>query len=64
MVRGPCTVRKRHLKIAIEAMKAAGVGVQRIEICQDGKIVIVTEKPEADTTNANPWDKALDDAAH
>jgi hypothetical protein len=45
MPRGPCTFRKRDVKAALKAAQEAGVDVARIEIDRDGKIVVVTGKP-------------------
>ena len=64
MTRAPSTFRKRDVKAAVEATKAAGVNVRRVEIDRNGKITIVAGKPDADTTDENPWDGVLTDATH
>lgn len=45
MARGPSTFRQRDLTAAIRAVKAAGVGVARVEVDRDGRIVIVPGAP-------------------
>jgi hypothetical protein len=45
MSRVPSTFRKRDLTAAIEAARAAGIQVARVEVDKDGKITIITEKP-------------------
>lgn len=58
MSRGPATFRQRDLTAAVKAVLAAGCEVARIEIDKDGKIVVVTGKPEAPVTDVdiNEWD--------
>jgi len=46
MVRGP-TFRQQDLVRALKAARAAGVSIVRFEI-ENGKIVVVTGKPEAE----------------
>ena len=42
MARGTCTFRQRDVTKAVKAMVAAGVGVARVEIDRDGKIVLIS----------------------
>jgi hypothetical protein len=58
MSRAPPTFRKRNVRVAIEAAKAAGVPVGRVEIDKDGKITIIAGKPDCDELG-NPWDADL-----
>lgn len=45
MSRGRCTFRQRDLTAAVKAVEAAGVGVARVEVDKDGKIIIIPGKP-------------------
>ena len=58
MARGPLTFRQRDLTAAVKAMRAAGCEVARVEVGRDGKIIVVTGKPEALTGSSqiNEWD--------
>lgn len=58
MSRGPHTFKKRDLTRALEAVKAAGVPVARVEVNRDGRIVIVAGE-QASASGA--WDKAIAD---
>jgi hypothetical protein len=59
MPKGACAFKQRDVTRALRATVAAGVDVQRVEIDRDGKIVLVTGKPEAkndDVASAsNDW---------
>ena len=58
MSRGPATFKQRDLTAAVKAMRAAGCEVARVEIGKDGKIIVVTAKPElAGMSGANEWDE-------
>jgi hypothetical protein len=46
MARGRGTFKQQDVTRALRATVAAGIDVQRIEIDKDGKIVVVTGKPE------------------
>ncbi len=60
MPRGPCRFRQRDLTTAVKAVVAAGCGVARVEVDKDGKIVVVTGRPEEPVNNVgndtNEWD--------
>ena len=63
MSRGQQTFKQRDVTKAIKATVNAGIAVGRIEIDKNGKIVIVTARPE-DAANEekpgkNEWDGAL-----
>lgn len=45
MARGPCTFKQQDVTRALKATVAAGIGVLRIEIDKDGKIVVITGPP-------------------
>jgi hypothetical protein len=60
MGRQPCTFRQRDVSAAIKAVRAAGFEIARVEITTDGRIIVVTGKPENET-EINPWDKAAED---
>jgi hypothetical protein len=58
MSRGPATFKQRDLTAAVKALLAAGCEVARVEVGKDGKIVVVTGKPEAPVVSGdiNEWD--------
>lgn len=59
MARGPCTFKQQDVTRALRATVAAGIAVQRIEIDRDGKIIVVTGKPQepgAEREGGNEWD--------
>jgi hypothetical protein len=59
MPRRCCTFRETDVKRAVRAVRAAGLGVARVEIEKDGRIILVTGKPpEAQDANGerNEWD--------
>jgi hypothetical protein len=45
MSRSTSLFRQRDVTRAIRAVSAAGVGIVRVEIGPDGKIVVVTQQP-------------------
>jgi hypothetical protein len=47
MPRARCTFRQRDLRLAVETARAAGLEIGRVEIGRDGKIIVVTGKPQA-----------------
>lgn len=57
MSRGPQKFRQADIAKALKAAKAAGVGVRRIEINPDGKIIVVAGKmePGTDPIDVNEW---------
>jgi hypothetical protein len=59
MARGSCTFRQRDVTKAIKAVAAAGVGVARVEIDRNGKIVVIIGKPAetAEDAQRNEWDE-------
>jgi hypothetical protein len=58
MSRGPSAFRQRDVTRAVKAVAAAGIVVARIEIAQDGRIVVVAGKATEhfDGAGANEWD--------
>ena len=61
---GPCTFRKRDLKVAIEAALEAGGA--RVEVDKDGKITVDVGRPTAATPGnaanvASEWDEKYGD---
>ena len=60
MSRAPSTFRQGDITRAVKAIRCAGVEIARVEIANDGKIVIITA-PEAariGTGEGNSWDRA------
>jgi len=58
MSRRPCTFKQRDVTKAVKAIVAAGVQVERVEIDQAGKIVIVTAIL-SESIGKNEWDAEL-----
>jgi len=60
MARRGSAFKKGDVRKAVEAVKAAGETVTRVEIGQDGKVIVIVGKP-ADGTggNKNEWDEVL-----
>ena len=63
MSRGQQTFKQSDVTKALKATVKAGIAVERVEIDKDGKIVVVTVRPE-DTANGekpgkNEWDVVL-----
>ena len=63
MSRGQQTFKQSDVTKALKATVKAGIAVERVEIDKDGKIVIVTARPE-DAANGekpgkNEWDGVL-----
>jgi hypothetical protein len=58
MSRSPTTFRQRDVAAAIRAAKQAGIEVARIEIDQNGRIVLVAKGGDGDPAPAlsNEWD--------
>jgi hypothetical protein len=59
MGRGPCTFKKQDVTRAVEALIAAGIEVQKVEIDRDGKITATIAMPQEAKVNStgNPWDE-------
>jgi hypothetical protein len=58
MSRRPCTFKQRDVTKAVKAIVAAGVHVERVEIDQAGKIVVVTAA-SPQSIGKNEWDADL-----
>jgi hypothetical protein len=58
MARGPCTFKQSDVTKVVKAVVAAGVGVVRVEVNKDGRIVVFTDKlpPEA-VSEDTEWDR-------
>jgi hypothetical protein len=60
MPRGQCTFRQSDVTKAVKAVVAAGVGVARVEVDRNGKIVVIAASPADDTeggADRNEWDR-------
>jgi hypothetical protein len=65
MGHGRCTFKQADVVRAVKACTKAGLEVARVEVDKDGRIIIVTGKPESNNNmNANPWDEVLDHGRH
>jgi hypothetical protein len=60
MARGPNTFKQADVTRAVKAVAAAGIEISRVEIDREGKIVVVTGKPQASTSDRNEWDELYD----
>lgn len=58
----PARFKQSDLKRAAAGVRAAGLPVARVEVDQDGKIVVVVGE-EGPVKPANPLDRIFDDAA-
>lgn len=58
MARRPCTFKQQDLKRALQAVKSAGIRMQRVEIDESGKfnIIFATEGPQ---TSEDDLDREL-----
>ncbi len=63
MSRGQQTFKQSDVTRALKATVKAGIAVERIEIDKDGKIVVVTVRPE-DAANGEKPGKNEWDAVH
>ena len=61
MSRAPSTFKQRDVTAALKAAAAAGVKLKRIEIAQDGKIVLITGDGECAITPDTDLDRELAD---
>jgi hypothetical protein len=61
MARAPSTFKQRDVTRALNATRAAGLGITRLEIEKDGRIVIVTATQSDargdDGEGENEWDR-------
>jgi hypothetical protein len=61
-MRQPSTFRQSDVTRAVKAVRAAGIGIERVEI-EGGKIIVVPGKPHAGAADkgddSNDWDGAL-----
>jgi hypothetical protein len=62
--RRPCMFRQTDLTRALKGARAAGMGIARVEIEKDGKIVVVPgeqQKGSSESVTApNEWDEVFD----
>jgi hypothetical protein len=60
MARGPCRFKQRDVERAIRAARSCGVEIARVEIGQDGQIILVScRSPEPNReigAQPNEWD--------
>jgi hypothetical protein len=57
MPRSPCTFRQSELTRALKGAQAAGIEINRIEIDQDGRIIMLLGTPTAaPLEEPNEWD--------
>lgn len=63
MSRGQQTFKQSDVTKALKATVKAGIAVERIEIDKNGKIVVVTARPEDAANKVKPgkneWDEVL-----
>lgn len=71
MGKPPAAFTRSAVQSAVKAVLGAGLPVQRVEVGQDGKIVVIAGAPSAvsvppheENGLVNPWDSVLSDAAH
>jgi hypothetical protein len=60
MARGTCTFKQSDVTKAVKGARLAGVEIARVEIGRDGRIIVVTGKPEHGSVavDHNEWDSA------
>jgi hypothetical protein len=56
--------RKPTLSSVAKQVGKANIAVKAYEVKPDGTVVAVLGPPEINTTNTNPWDEVLKNAAH
>ncbi len=61
MSAGPSNFRKGDVKRAVQALRAAGLSVGRVELHGSTVTIIPSGADVAAVSNSNPWDKAIDD---
>jgi hypothetical protein len=62
MSRGQQTFRQSDVTKALRATVKAGIAVERVEIDKNGKIVVVTAKPQdadGEKSEQNEWDAVV-----
>lgn len=57
--RGPCTFKQQDVTRLLRATIAAGVGVQRVEIDKNGRIVLVTKSSTSPREEVDELDREL-----
>jgi hypothetical protein len=61
MSHGPQTFKKRDVTRAVQAVKAAGEKVQRVEVDKDGRIIVIVGEADQTTVvttgDVNEWDR-------
>jgi hypothetical protein len=59
MARGQCTFKQSDVTKAVKAVVAAGVGVARVEVDKDGRIVVIAGQapPPEEGREGNEWDR-------
>jgi hypothetical protein len=66
LMRERCRFRQSEITRAIKAALAAGVEVERVEIENEGRVIVVVSKKRALDFSAegerNPWDEVLTNA--
>jgi hypothetical protein len=59
MARGQCTFKQSDVTKAVKAVVASGLGVARVEVDRDGRIVVFPGNPspgEVGSADRNEWD--------
>jgi len=65
MSRGTCCFKKGDIRRAVEAVRAAGEAVARVEVGPDGKVIVVISKPDGSgSSKVNEWDSVFDHGKH
>jgi hypothetical protein len=59
VTRRPSIFKQRDLTRALRAVVAAGIGIARVEVGKDGKIVVVTDKSKNSTAERNEWGDSM-----
>jgi hypothetical protein len=60
MSRGTSAFKKGDVRRAVEAVRAAGEAVERVEVAPDGKVIVVTRHPaDCGGNKPNEWDEVL-----
>ena len=64
MRRAPLPFRQRDLPRAIRAVAVTGLGIARVELGMDGKIVVVTQQPAVSSRDNLDLELAKFEARH